>query len=46
MKKMIGLNAGIMVMGFGDTINCPDIIALGIGILLAGLLVTMVTSMR
>ncbi len=46
MKAIIGLNAGILVMGAGDALNNPDIIALGVGIMLAGLLVTMVTSMR
>lgn len=46
MKAIIGLNVGIMVMGFGDAFNNLGIIGLGIWIMLASLLILMVTCMR
>lgn len=44
MKAIIGLNIGILVLGVGDSLNNPDIIALGISIMLIGLLATVVCA--
>lgn len=41
MKGIILLNIGIIVTGVGDSLNNPDIIGLGISIMLLGLLATM-----